>query len=102
MKTEIYRKIYINRDPKELPKNEGHFIVFNRIKYKEELAGQGFPYIKHFDTEYKDYWLELIDWYLAPVRREEIIEIVKNKIEGLSTKEYIAEQIADEITGGVK
>ena len=89
---ELFRKIFIEGNLERLPKEEGEYIAHNSFN----------NIISKWSLRNKNQWLERIDWYLQPVSREEVIEIIKNHISGLSTRDFIAEHIADELIGGVK
>lgn len=82
----LYRRVYINGDPERLPKEGREFIAHDK---KNNAT---YPYCK-FN---KDFWLEFIDWYYAPVPRSEIIEILN----GRGILGTLPELIADEIIGG--
>ena len=74
MENEIYKKVYIHSEA-DLPPKYG--------KYMTHAVGMG-VHLVYFDSENKNKWGKLYDWYLLPlplVRREKAGETTKEQID---------------------
>lgn len=61
----LYRKVIIN-SPTDLPKEEG---IYYMIKYNKNYAGLISEEI--FNNEFKEIWMDVVDWYLLPIDEEQ-------------------------------
>ena len=96
-KPELFRRIYIETEA-DLPKKEDYYHVLPINKSPEHIL------YSYYRDEYKNYWLNNIDWYFQPIEQSEPAQkqnkIVKctcsNSLEYSNCAKNCERKIADE------